>query len=351
MIANEVDYFKIRIIRRGSDDGALGKIHRRRYRGSTMNSDEDAELGCENELFIVSQEADPYFNNVEIFCGITTVHRQSLLQTITIGYISELKGGYFECEFRSIPQRCDCGWSSVSKIVGGHEAQLHEFPFMAGIVSFSLKRIICGGSIISDRFTLTAAHCVSNPSEANNIALVIGEHDVTTGKDTPYTKLHLIDRIIYHENYNNVSWENDIALVRVQEQMTWSIGVAPICLPFLDRFRNFANQQAEIAGWGTTEFGGVLSNTLMKGTVRILSNEYCQNQMDLCTYDDEVDSCQGDSGGPIILNRDRMFLVGIISFGKGCPGIGHNVRVTSYLDWIVTNTGQDFCMKPIGVGN
>lgn len=40
MIANEVDYFKIRIIRRGSDDGALGKIHRRRYRGSTMNSDE-----------------------------------------------------------------------------------------------------------------------------------------------------------------------------------------------------------------------------------------------------------------------------------------------------------------------
>lgn len=143
---------------------------------------------------------------------------------------------------------------------------------------------------------------------------------------------------------------------------------------------SFESQIVEISGWGTTLFGGGSSGNqparLQKTTVTVLSNAVCKS-MDylnavhvteaiLCTYSAVgQDACQMDSGGglmwrnygiegtggtvgPMNVPADgRLFLVGVISYGRQCgrntPGF--NTRITNYLNWIIANSrGANFCV-------
>lgn len=136
----------------------------------------------------------------------------------------------------------------------------------------------------------------------------------------------------------------------------------------------FENQIVEIAGWGTTEFGGgAFGNQparLQKTSLTMLSNTVCKS-MDylnaihitdniLCTYSNQGrDSCQMDSGGGLMWRNvattttasatgdGRLYIVGVISYGRQCgrntPGF--NTRVTNYLNWIIANSrGANFCI-------
>lgn len=133
----------------------------------------------------------------------------------------------------------------------------------------------------------------------------------------------------------------------------------------------FDNQIVEIAGWGTTAFGGSSSNQparLQKTTVTTLSNAACKSMEDspsfaahvteaiLCTYSATgQDACQMDSGGGLFWrNQDRsargdgrLYLVGVISYGRQCGRStpGFNTRITNYLNWIIANSrGANFCI-------
>lgn len=97
---------------------------------------------------------------------------------------------------------CDCGWrnSIVStnlvliyyecplfcifkglQIVGGNETGINEFPAMAALINLETGTLYCGAQIISDRYVLTAAHCVYNKDVAD-LVLLVGEHNISTGK-------------------------------------------------------------------------------------------------------------------------------------------------------------------------
>lgn len=65
------------------------------------------------------------------------------------------------------------------KIVGGVETGVNEYPAMAGIINILIREVHCGASIISNRYALTAAHC-SRP--VNELALLVGDHDISTGR-------------------------------------------------------------------------------------------------------------------------------------------------------------------------
>ena len=106
-----------------------------------------------------------------------------------------------------------------------------------------------------------------------------------------------------------------------------------------------------VAGWGDTTENGRTSNNLMHVTIPFVSNTACRNSYgsnirdtNICAGVAGKDSCQGDSGGPgVYSNAGKTSIVGVVSFGYGCarPGYpGAYTRVSSYIDWILTNTGN-----------
>lgn len=67
-----------------------------------------------------------------------------------------------------------------TKIVGGRETGINEYPMMAGIINVPIQQVYCGGTIISPKHILTAAHCLNNLA-VNDLGILVGDHDLTTG--------------------------------------------------------------------------------------------------------------------------------------------------------------------------
>ena len=67
-----------------------------------------------------------------------------------------------------------------TRIVGGENTGVNEYSMMAGIVDAQLDQVFCGGSIISNKHVLTAAHCLRN-REISDLGVLIGDHDLSTG--------------------------------------------------------------------------------------------------------------------------------------------------------------------------
>ncbi|XP_014260445.1 venom serine protease-like isoform X1 [Cimex lectularius] len=264
-------------------------------------------------------------------------------------------GGLFQCEIWADEpdtgdEDCDCGWSYSTRIVGGVEAGVHEFPSMAALVN--RYGLYCGAVIIAKRVAITTAHSVLG-RDPNDYRLLVGEHDISTGKDTNATKLLAISKFIPHEDYLN--GHNDIAVIITKENIVFSARVGPACLPF--SVGNLERKYVQAVGWGMTEFGGTMSDYLQKTFLQVVQPYHCQNAYNerfsdaqhICTYFDSQDACQGDSGGPIYYrDNNRMYLVGVISNGIDCGGKypAINSRVSYFLNWItsvVPNSG--FCVK------
>ncbi|XP_053605954.1 transmembrane protease serine 9-like [Plodia interpunctella] len=263
---------------------------------------------------------------------------------------------------------CKCGErNEASRIVGGFEAGNNEFPWMARLTYF--KRFYCGGMLINDRYVLTAAHCVKGFMWFM-IKVTFGEHNRCNSTTRPETRFAL--RAIANK-FTLSNFDNDIALLRLNERVPISDAIKPICLPSNNQ-ELYVGVKALAAGWGTLTEEGKPSCTLQEVEVPVMSNQQCRstkytNNMItdnmLCAgYPDtgKKDSCQGDSGGPLIAERKfdtRYELIGVVSWGNGCarPGYpGVYTRVTNYLDWIKENTKDacycnEFLYVPIGLAN
>lgn len=208
----------------------------------------------------------------------------------------------------------------------------------------------CGATLISDNHVLTAAHCLA-PFKQSDIQVKLGEYDFTQAGET-LDQTFNVAWMKNHENYNDVTYEHDIAMIRLDRAATRSKSVWPICLP--PPSERFTNRRAFVIGWGTIYFGGPTSNTLQEVNVRVWEPEDCKKNyatlekdvLDtmLCAGETNRDSCQGDSGGPLnCLNpKTRKWeLCGVVSWGARCaepdfPGV--YTRVTEYLGWIRDNS-------------
>merc|ERR1712227_194982 len=96
-------------------------------------------------------------------------------------------------------EQCTCGIPNRSnRIVGGQETEVNEYPWQVGLVSSSGTRPWCGGTLISDRHVMTAAHCTAG-SSASSIKVLLGEHYTNDGQ---YNRVAL-SAITDHPGYNS----------------------------------------------------------------------------------------------------------------------------------------------------
>ncbi|RZF47531.1 hypothetical protein LSTR_LSTR009067 [Laodelphax striatellus] len=220
------------------------------------------------------------------------------------------------------------------RIVSGTDAILHEFPWTVAIGVN--QKFFCGGALISDVFVLTAAHCfLTRNTHIETIVVHLGDHDLTTENETHHT-LRGVSRIYFHSHFHAFLLANDIALLRLDEPVTFSAAVQPVCLPQLGD--SFTDEKATVVGWGVASVSlGIPSPTLQKLQVEVIDNKECTEQI-------KEKIGNGILGGPLTVEEDNVStLVGIVSFGvTGCAVIPAfpdlYTRISEYVNWIDVNT-------------
>ncbi|CAF1027630.1 unnamed protein product [Rotaria sordida] len=269
---------------------------------------------------------------IQTKCGRTTSSSLNLFPSTThTGYIMNLFNSVF------------------SRIINGVESTPYGWPWLVSIGIryrhpnglWQNRTHICGGTLIEPSHVLTAAHCLeqkiddryvpftsTNPTLESLFILRIGIHDI---RSTRSDEIYGAKRIFVHERFISSTFENDIAIIRLDRPVIVTRYISPICLPSNNIL---PGSQVTVAGWGTvTETSRVHSNVLRQANVNILPATNCRVYTDvhydtskqLCAaaLDWSKDTCAGDSGGPLMhQNNGEWTISGITSYGYGCSKRG-----------------------------
>ncbi|XP_058456874.1 collagenase-like [Malaya genurostris] len=232
-----------------------------------------------------------------------------------------------------------------SRIINGKNAELGQFPYQAKlIIETDQDRALCGGSLLSDVWVLTAGHCVEN---ARSIEVTLGAVDFNDQGDDGRTVLNSTE-YVRHPDYNPSTLANDVAVVKLPESVTFSDRIQPVNLPA--GHSSYNRQSALISGWGLTRDNGAPAQRLQYTTLTVIRNNQCElfypngvQSTTLCCMDDYRDSmCTGDPGGPLVLYNMNRTQIGVRSFTRpNCERmmpVGF-ARLTEYVDFIRQVTG------------
>ena len=113
-------------------------------------------------------------------------------------------------------------------IYKGEETEKNEWPWMASILNVTLFSYMCGATLISDSYLITAAHCVDDGDEESYV-IRLGDHDLSLEGETR-DKAYTIENITIHKDYDEDEYEDDIALIKLTEKVMFT-NIWPICLP------------------------------------------------------------------------------------------------------------------------
>nr|XP_016927098.2 spaetzle-processing enzyme-like [Drosophila suzukii] len=270
-----------------------------------------------------------------------------------------------------LPNNQICGQTPPAfHITAGKEAPLNGFPWMAMLLyanSFSSTQDTvprCAGSLITNRYVLTAAHCVNiNGMELRRVRL--GEHDTSSNPDCiilmsgkkicapPHLEIK-VELAIKHEHYVAIEGKhyNDIALLRLQFPVRYTEQILPICIFPSDNLSNpsFDNYNLQIAGWGSSNMQNS-SSILLYANIQGRNPDECSRSYSFLGINKETqicaggqnrkDTCKGDSGSPLMATMgwgvdEFVYLAGITSYGFNQCGYwpAAYTKTSSYVNWI-----------------
>ncbi|XP_049540822.1 brachyurin-like [Anopheles darlingi] len=252
------------------------------------------------------------------------------------------------------------------RIVGGQEASPGQFPYQVALLGeFEFGIALCGGSILTNLYVLTAAHCIVegplNEPITGGIAIIGAQNHIVvelSQQRIPYEP----SGIVAHPLYTLTNIRNDIGVVRLNSPITFNNLVQPVRLPARSDNRQFGGLIGTVSGFGrTSDANPAISDVLMYTSNPVMINADCISyyNSDLIEPQNVCLSsaggrnvCNSDSGGPLTVQDDGSLQIGVVSFGSVVtPGGGceENVpsvyaRVTYYLEWIEANS--DFVANP-----
>ncbi|RVE70015.1 hypothetical protein OJAV_G00083690 [Oryzias javanicus] len=237
---------------------------------------------------------------------------------------------------------------SHARIIGGEDAPAGAWPWQASV---HVNTTLCGGSLISRRWVLTAARCVSSGAE---VTVFLGR-DAQMGQN-PHEVKRSVSKVIQHPGYDPGTHQNDVALLMLSSPLNFTDHIRPVCLA-ADRSFFVDGLSCWVTGWGAPQTHAPLPppQRLQQVSVPIVSNIQCNAAYStgkvttemMCAGPDFRGEgfCKRDFGGPlVVLNGSRWIQAGVASFVTGCgyrefPGV--YVRLSRYQSWISNHTGED----------
>merc|ERR1712215_496446 len=219
------------------------------------------------------------------------------------------------------------GWGASGwRVSDGLVAEKNEFPWMTALYKNDGTFGGCGGSLISDTWVLTAAHCVCTESKCplnpSDMKVYFGMHHLEQHDQQVVEKS--LSQVVIHPSFNSGLLTGKSALV---------------------------------AGWGLTHEHGSISQVLMKANINVVDcgEGYTPHITEICAAGegDSKGACRGDSGGPLMMkgDGDLYTLIGAVSGGrrfctfKDYPGV--YTSIPTMMGWIkqMTELDENSCKR------
>ncbi|KXJ72773.1 hypothetical protein RP20_CCG017259 [Aedes albopictus] len=244
-------------------------------------------------------------------------------------------------------------------ITSGYAANEADWPWHAAIFKRVAKKeiYICGGTIISENFILTAAHCTSvfrALIAPDDFVIKLGLHN----KSHPYdhTTNYNIVEVIRHVNFNTNNMNHDIALLRTEEDIVYSDYIQPICLWPQERsgLNQVLSTSGYVVGWGLGDESKPM-DILQEATLSVVNHATCLkskphhfqkllSDSNYCAGNrNKTNVCDGDSGGGMFFKLDNSWYIrGLVSTGARSEFSSHCdpeqyvvfTDIPYYLKWI-----------------
>ncbi|KAG8174202.1 hypothetical protein JTE90_026205, partial [Oedothorax gibbosus] len=218
-------------------------------------------------------------------------------------------------------------------IYGGTFAEPTEYPFVAELKLNTANgaRFQCAGSILSQWWIVTAAHCLQR---GDSFSVIVGQYNRT--EKSPFQNQHNVSFSVIHRSFNTTGNDlnNDIALLKMEKKILFNAFVKPANLPTSDV--DYSGRTGTVIGWGFTEIN-LPSPVLREVQVVIEGYEKCrrtyiQNKIsrgpssyEVCAKGNEnkgehkgyKGACEGVSGGPLIVREgNKDVVIGLVSSGE-----------------------------------
>ncbi|XP_061721268.1 CLIP domain-containing serine protease B4-like isoform X2 [Cydia pomonella] len=317
---------------------------------------------------------DTQLNNA--FCGFESGRPMVCCSELTeLGYAADNHPN-----LRLLPDNCGVGGEDYGfRLAGG----LYEYPWMVLISYLSRfsnseedSTFNCGGSLINERYVMTAAHCVSGGARRRLLSVRVGEYDVDTTTDCvgdppkceSYVQDIGIEEVfvkVIDAHQDKYPYDNSIGLIRLKTPVNLFLkNAGTVCLPVTRylRTRDLVNLGATVTHWRVSRDGYYAFSKMLYADVKIRDAEYCKEQYNKYTitlktnytdddvhnkicasYPDGADTCPV-AGSPLMVqslfgDRDRFVQYGVQSYGpKGCGKLSLPeiyTDVTKYMTWIL----------------
>jgi len=224
------------------------------------------------------------------------------------------------------PGQCGKPQFMQSRVIAGTTARRGSWPWQ--ILMMSNGRAGCGGTLVSNQWVVTAAHCVANNLNPRTYTIRVGEHNRNSREGSEQDIR--VSRVIKHQSYNPRSMNNDIAMFKLSKPVQFNKYVQPACLP---SGPPPVGSSCMITGWGKTRHPGSMTSVLQQADLTIVDARTCERHNRRGGIPISVTSsmvcagsggrsrksgCHGDSGGPFVCQSGgTWYLTGAVSYGSG----------------------------------